>query len=287
MPEGDAVRRTAHRLDRALAGHVLRASDFRVPQLATADLSGGTVLRTRTHGKHLLTRVKMPDGRRLTIHTHLRMEGRWRTVRPGGRLPGPPADIRLVLRTDAATMVGLRLGVVELLDTADEHEVIGHLGPDLLGPWEAADRAEAIERLTADPRRVLGDALLDQRVVAGIGTIWLAESCFVGGICPLARVADLPDPGRFLDRVRVMLQAAVRQREPVTTGDPRDPLWAFRRNRQPCKRCGTIVLAGRVGPPDKVRTTYWCPHCQPTPADVTPDQLLRVAPGAPRSPYRD
>ncbi len=267
MPEGDAVRRTGDRLDRALAGHVLTGSDFRVPQLATTDLTGARVEHTATHGKHLLTRMVAADGTPVTLHTHLKMEGSWRVVASGERWPGPAADARVVLTTDRVVAVGLRLGLVELFPTAEESSVIGHLGPDLLGPWTPEDRDEAVARLTAAPDRVLGEALLDQTVVAGLGTIWLAESCFVHGVCPVGPVSAVRDPERFLARARQMLQAAMRTGRPLTTGDRRNPVWVYRRHRRPCLRCGTTILAGEVGEPPRQRTTYWCPRCQPGPAD--------------------
>lgn len=265
MPEGDAVRRTADRLDRALAGRALLATDFRVPRLATTDLAGATVDTTATHGKHLLTRLVSAEGRALTLHTHLKMEGSWRIVSTGEPWPGPAHEARVALRTDATVAIGFRLGVVELLPTADESGVVGHLGPDLLGSWTGTDEAEALTRLTADPERILGEALLDQRVVAGIGTIWLAESCFVHGVHPLAAVGRLPDPVRLLRRTRQMMRAAVNHGQPLTTGDRRVPLWAYRRHRQPCLRCRTPLVSGQVGGAGRERTTYWCPHCQPEP----------------------
>lgn len=266
MPEGDAVRRTADRLDRALAGAVLERSDFRVPQLATTDLSGARVHRTATHGKHLLTRLVTADGLPLTLHTHLKMEGSWRIVDRGRRWPGPAHEARVVLHTAGVQAVGFRLGVVELVPTADEDQVVGHLGPDLLGPWTEADEQEALRRFTADPGRLVGEALLDQTVVAGAGTIWLAETCFVQGVHPLGPVGAVRDPLRLLRRARLLLRAAVPQPRPITTGDRTEPVWAFRRHRRPCLRCGTTMEAGSVGPPGKERTTYWCPHCQPLPS---------------------
>lgn len=264
------MRRTGDRLDRALAGQRLVGSDFRVPQLATTDLAGATVQHTATHGKHLLTRLVTADGVPLTLHTHLKMEGSWRVAAAGERRPGPAADARVVLTTDRVVAVGLRLGLVELFPTAEEDAVVGHLGPDLLGPWTEDDRAEALARLTAEPDRVLGEALLDQRVVAGIGTIWLAETCFVQGACPVGPVGAVRDPARLLARARLMLQSAMRTGRPVTTGDRRNPVWVYRRHRQPCLRCGTTILAGEVGEAGRERTTYWCPRCQPGPATARP-----------------
>ena len=263
MPEGDAVKRTSQRLDRALAGQVLLASDFRVPQLATTDLAGARVTGTATHGKHLLTRLELPDGGRLTLHTHLKMEGSWHVVPAGRRWSRPAHEARVVLRTARVSAVGFALGLVELLPTSEEHTVVGHLGPDLLGPWTGDDEAEAVRRLTAHPDRPLGEALLDQTVVAGLGTIWVAESCFVEGANPLAPVRALRDPLKFLRRARLMLRSAVPNGRPVTTGDRRDPLWIYRRQRQPCRRCGTTVRAGQLGDEGRERTTYWCPSCQP------------------------
>ena len=260
MPEGDAVYLTARRLDRALAGKTLTRSQFRWPSLATVDLAGATVRRTATHGKHLLTRIER-DGTPLTLHTHLKMEGRWRVVDRGRKWPAQAHEVRVVLTTDQQEAVGFSLGLVELLPTADEAQVIGHLGPDLLGSsWDAA---AAAERLLADPDRLLGEALLDQTVVAGMGTIYVAEACFVHGVSPRAAVGTVRDPERLLTRTRLMLQTGVRSRRPVTTGDRRDPLWIYGRHRQPCRRCGTVVEAGQIGPPGKQRTTYWCPVCQP------------------------
>ncbi|TNM39442.1 Fpg/Nei family DNA glycosylase [Nocardioides albidus] len=263
MPEGDAVRRTADRLDRALAGQTLTGSDLRVPQLATTDLTGAIVERTATHGKHLLTRLVAGDGTPLTLHTHLKMEGSWRVVAPGARWPGPAHDARVVLRSARADAVGFLLGIVELLPSADEGSVVGHLGPDLLGGWTPDDEAQALARLTAAPGRALGTALLDQRVVAGLGTIWMSEVCFVQGLHPRRPVADVADPLRLLRRARLLLRSGLEHGQPLTTGDRRNPVWVYRRQRQPCLRCRTTIEAGTVGEPGRERTTYWCPHCQP------------------------
>lgn len=260
MPEGDAVYLTARRLDRGLRGKVLTASDFRWPSLATVDLSGATVLGTGTHGKHLLTRLDH-DGRLLTLHTHLKMEGVWRVVEPGRRWPRPAHQARVVLRADGAEAVGFSLGLVELFPTADEHSVVGHLGPDLM--TEDYDEDDAVRRLLADPARPLGEALLDQTVVAGIGTIYLAETCFLQGVHPLAPVGAVADPARLLRRAHLLLRNGVYYGRPTTAGDRRGTVWVYRRTRQSCLRCGTPVEAGDVGGPGRERTTYWCPSCQP------------------------
>lgn len=259
------MRRTAERLDRGLTGQRLTGSDLRVPQLATIDLAGAVVHRTATHGKHLLTRMTTDGGERLTLHTHLRMDGSWRILRPAARWPAPAPDVRVALRSARADAIGILLGVVDLLPTADEGSVIGHLGPDLLGPWTGDQAQAAVDALTQDGSRVLGEALLDQRVVAGIGTIWLAETCFVQGVHPLSPAAALGSPLRLLTRARSMMQAAVRHGRPVTTGDRRSPLWVYGRQGKPCLRCGTTLRSGQIGQAPRERTTVWCPHCQPGP----------------------
>ena len=130
MPEGDTVYLAAKKLDRGLTGQVLTASDFRIPSLATSDLSGATVTGTVSRGKHLLTRFD--NG--VTLRTHLKMEGSWHLYRPGTRWRLPTHQARVVLSTHEWTAVGFSLGVTELLPRAEEESVVAHLGPDLLGP---------------------------------------------------------------------------------------------------------------------------------------------------------
>jgi endonuclease-8 len=129
MPEGDVVRLAAASMHQALAGQRIVTSDFRVPSLATADLAGATVLEILPVGKHLLTRLTTDDGA-LTLHTHFRMTGSWHLYRPGSRWRGPSYEVRVVLTTADRVAVGYRIPVVELIATADEAQVIGHLGPD-------------------------------------------------------------------------------------------------------------------------------------------------------------
>lgn len=187
MPEGDTVWQAAKRLHGALAGKVLTRSDLRVPKYATADLTGRAVLDVTPRGKHLLTRVE--GG--LTLHSHLRMDGSWKVFAKDQRWTGGPAhQIRAILGTHDRTAVGYRLPVLELLRTADEQRAVGHLGPDLLGPdW---DPERALANLFDDPARSLGEALLDQRNLAGIGNVYKCELCFLLGVTPWLPVGALP-----------------------------------------------------------------------------------------------
>ncbi|MEU8629262.1 DNA-formamidopyrimidine glycosylase family protein [Streptomyces sp. NPDC048669] len=273
MPEGDTVLQTARRLHHALADQVLTRSDLRVPRFATADLTGRTVLGVVSRGKHLLTRFE--GG--LTLHSHLRMDGAWRIYGPGERWRGGPAhQIRAVLANTAHTAVGYRLPVLELLRTADEEKAVGHLGPDLLGPdWDAGT---ALRNLLADPARPLGEALLDQRNLAGIGNIYKAELCFLARATPWLPVGELPAATAALlvstahqlleanrDRPVRVTTTGARPRtatgQPARTGRPSENLWVYGRTHRPCLRCGTPI---RTAEQDG-RPAYWCPGCQSGP----------------------
>ena len=278
MPEGDSVFRVAAELREALGGHVLTGADLRVPAHATADLVGRRVLEVRPRGKHLLTRF---DGG-LTLHTHLRMDGRWRVFAAGERWSGGAAwQIRAVLRTPGHAAVGYRLPVVELLPTAEEERVVGHLGPDLLGPdW---DEAEALRRLAAQPDRPLAVALLDQRSLAGVGNVYANELCFMAGVTPWTPVARVARLDRVVALAHRLLTLNRLRHGHVTTGDTRVDRrhWVYGRARQPCRRCGTGIRTSALGAPPQERVAFWCPRCQtgPTAAPGATVPLDRDAPG--------
>lgn len=257
MPEGDTVWLAARRLDEALSGEVLRSADLRVPALATVDLAGSTVLGVVPRGKHLLFRLD--DGR--TLHTHFRMEGSWHLYRPGTRWHGgPDHEVRAVLRTDPWVAVGYRLPVVELLPTDREHEAVGHLGPDLLGPdW---DLDEALRRLGADPTREVADALRDQRNLAGIGNIYACESLFICGVDPFRAVGTVDDLAGVVRTAHRLLTRNAPRPSQATTGDERRPHYVHGRRGRPCYRCGTPIRMREQGQRPQSRMTYWCPTCQ-------------------------
>jgi endonuclease-8 len=263
VPEGDTVWLAGTRMHASLAGQVLTRTDFRVPQLATTDLSGRTVLEVVPRGKHLLTRIE--GG--LTLHTHFRMDGTWHLYDHGVRWTGG-ADwqVRVVLETATRVAVGYRLPVVELVATTAEHDVVGHLGPDLLGPdW---DLDEALRRLRAAPAREIGLALLDQRVLAGLGNLYRCEALFLRGLTPWVPVGDVPDLPALVSAGRRLMMANRERWEQTTTGSLRrgEDHWVFERSGKPCRRCGTRVLSAEQGEAPRQRITYWCPHCQQGPA---------------------
>ncbi|MET9901373.1 DNA-formamidopyrimidine glycosylase family protein [Streptomyces sp. NPDC006446] len=264
MPEGDTVWQAARRLHVALAGQVLTRSDLRVPQHATADLTGRAVLDVTPRGKHLMTRIE--GG--LTLHSHLRMDGSWKVYESGRRWSGGPAhQIRVILGTTDRTAVGYRLPVLELLRTSDEARAVGHLGPDLLGPdWDAG---KALANLLRDPDRPLGEALLDQRNLAGIGNVYKSELCFLLGVTPWLPVGTLPtDLAVQLPVLAKKLLEFNRDRPArVTTGRREQNLFVYGRAPRPCLRCGTRIRSANQGDGSRERPTYWCPRCQagPTP----------------------
>ena len=263
MPEGDTVWLAGQRLHEALAGRVLTRTDFRVPQLATTDLSGRTVLEVVPRGKHLLTRLE--GG--LTLHTHFRMDGTWHLYRPGDRWSGGPQwQVRTVLENAEWQAVGYRLPVVELLATEGEEGAVGHLGPDVLGPdW---DLDEAVRRLLAQPDREIGLALLDQRNLAGLGNLYRTEVLFLRGITPWVPVADVPDLPALVSTGRRLMTANRGHWEQSTTGSLRrgEHHWVFERAGRPCRRCGTRVVSAEQGEAPYARLSYWCPSCQRGPA---------------------
>jgi len=257
VPEGDVVWYTAHRLHEALAGRVLTRSDFRVPRYATVDLSGQPVTEAVSRGKHLLIRT----GNGLTVHTHLKMDGSWQ-IRPADA--GPPRrnvhQIRLLLANTRWQAVGYLLGITEVLPTADEDRVTGHLGPDLLGPdWDAT---EAVRRLERSAVRPIGEALLDQRNLAGIGNLFKSEVLFLRGVSPWKQVSEVKDLPKMVDLARRLLDANKARIGQVTTGDttPGRQTWVYGRQGAQCRRCGTPI---RKRTDRAERMTFWCPACQP------------------------
>ena len=264
MPEGDTVYLTGRRLDAALAGRRLLRGELRHPRLVDHDLGGRTVLGVRSVGKHLLTRFD--DGR--SLHSHLRMDGSWHLYRPGMGWQRPAHEARALLATQERVAVGFALHDLELVATAQENRLVGHLGPDLLDPaWDEGHLAEALRRFTARGDHELGLVLLEQRVMAGVGNLYKAEICFLLGVSPWTLVRDLPDPSAAIILARTLLTRNKNRPEQSTTGElPRGRQhWVFGRDRQRCRRCGTRVRIAEQGEGVYARVSYWCPRCQPGP----------------------
>lgn len=282
MPEGDAVWRTARRLHDGLVGDVLSGSDLRVPALATTDLAGRRTLEVVPRGKHLLHRVE--GG--LTLHSHLRMEGSWRVLRWSPDSADRPRSarterhtVRALLWTESVVAVGDQLGMLDLVETRHESRVVGHLGPDLLD--RSFDRELALDNLLRDPSAEIGRALLDQRNLAGIGTIYATEPLFEHRVSPWTPVGLLSRElvGAVVDTARLWMVRSCRlgpsprvpDRGAALPSPPADGWlpWrprVFGRDGRPCPRCGTTLRADPIGRAPRERTITHCPTCQvPTP----------------------
>ncbi|WP_256839688.1 DNA-formamidopyrimidine glycosylase family protein [Ornithinimicrobium faecis] len=280
MPEGDAVWRTARRLHRALTGKVLLGADLRVPALATRDLTGRATLEVLPRGKHLLHRLE--GG--ITLHSHLRMDGSWRVLtRTGGdgsvtdalgvqtHPATRPHTVRAVLWTRGHLAVGDSLGMLDLVETRHEERLVGHLGPDLLD--RTFDRDRALSHLVRDPLVPVAVALLDQRNLAGIGTIYASEPLFEHRVSPWAPVGDV-DPevlGRVIDTARLWMVRSCRVGHDPSVGPlTRQPAdgWlpgtyrVFGRSGRPCRRCGAVIVEQPIGQQPRQRVISFCPACQ-------------------------
>ena len=275
MPEGDTVYLAGRRLDHALAGRTLVISDFRVSNLATVDLTGREVLEVRSRGKHLLFRFDDMT----TLHTHFRMDGTWHLYRPGQPWRGGPGHaVRIVLAVSDRVAVGYRLHDIALVPTRDENSLIGHLGPDICADeW---DEREAIDRLRAAGDRSLATALVDQRIIAGIGNIYRCESMFIAGLAPTTAVSDLDDAslGRVVGTARELLMRNRDRASQATTGDERRAHFVYGRRRGRCYRCHSSIQVVAADATEHWRaditrtsdrgsaneqTVFWCPACQP------------------------
>ena len=257
MPEGDTIAYAARRMRPVLEGAVPDA--IRTPHRRHAmdrwpeRLAGRAVTEIRTHGKHLF--IGFDGG--LVIHSHLRMTGSWGVYEPGRRWRRSPRRAWLVLERGGVQVVQFDGPVLELMTDgrARSDQRLAALGPDVLA--DEFDFAAFLARLrTDDQTRGIGDALLDQRNVAGIGNIWKAEGCWEAAIDPWRPVGEVTDA-----QARSIIELVrPRMLDSAHTGRMRDQPGVFRRNGQPCPRCGTRVLAQGQG--DDNRTTFWCPGCQ-------------------------
>jgi endonuclease-8 len=251
MPEGDTILRAARALGRSLEGKSLTAFSSPLPALAEADLAGRRVDAVEARGKNLL--IRFDDGRALV--THMRMTGSWHLYEPGQPWKKPARLARAVLATADAVAVCFNAPVVELLSARQllRSERLRRLGPDVLGPEFAA--SAAVKNLAALPGTPIGEALLLQSALAGIGNIYKSETLFACGADPFASVASFST-----DELERIVRKA-RELMSTNLSGSRRPSRVYRRSGQPCRICGTRIRMCRQG--DAGRSTYWCPRCQP------------------------
>lgn len=267
------------RLRAALVGERLVRGELRHPSLSTMDLSGRTIVAVVSVGKHLLTRFD--DG--TTLHTHFLMDGSWHLYSPGARWRGPDHQVRAVLATPSKVAVGFRLHEMKMLASSAESQLLAHLGPDLLDTrWGPSMQAEAVSRLTAHPQRELGPALLDQRVLAGVGNLYKTEVCFLLGVTPWVPVAAV-DSVRCVQLCRELLLRNADRPQQSTTGSlgrGREH-WVFERTGLPCRRCRATVQTAMQGADVHQRICYVCTTCQVGAHPILNAPRMRSARSAP------
>ena len=276
MPEGDTIHRTARTLGRALVGaevtHVA-TSVAQVRGLGVARLVGQRVREVEARGKHLLVWFA-PSG--LALHSHMRMSGSWHLYRHGERWRKPAHLARFELHVADWVAVCFAAPVVELLSAGQvaRHRTLAALGPDALA--DVPDLAEARRRLDERADWTIGEALLDQRVLAGVGNVYKNEVLFIHGLDPWSRVGQLDGATRdavLETAVRLMREntgtvergrgGGARPGRRVTTGDRSTrgaELFVHGRGRRPCPRCTRPIAVARQG--EQGRLTYWCRSCQ-------------------------
>ena len=255
MPEGDSIHRAARRVGAALVGSEIRSIEMPQPRHSVdrwdERLAGRDVKAVDAHGKHLFVRF---DGD-LTLHSHLRMGGSWGVYPRGGRWHRGAHRAWLVIKTDDHEVVQFDGPVLELLTEGRTRfdRRLAALGPDVLAP--EFDEAGFLRRLRAeDTGRQVGDALLDQRIVSGFGTVWKSEGCFLAGISPWRTLSTVGD-GEAMAVIR-----AVRPLMARSVAGGRHTRSVFERSGLPCRRCGTPIRFRGQG--DDNRNTFWCPECQ-------------------------
>lgn len=267
MPEGDTLWRTARRLNAALAGETLLCADLRWGNLDGTVLRGDVTTEVIARGKHVLHRTH--GG--WTLHSHLRMEGQWRVAAKGSSGEAKALrrhTLRAAVGTSQWTALGLRLGMLDLVRTDQEHRLVGHLGPDVLGAdWDADQAADNLAAAgAADPNLTIAAAVLDQRLLAGVGTYWASEALFVLRIHPWRSVREIDaDSLRALtSRIYELMSRGARNAIQSSTGlfQPGATSYVHGRSGRPCRRCGTGVRVAMAGQAPRERTIFSCPTCQ-------------------------
>jgi endonuclease-8 len=257
VPEGDTIHRAARNIGEALVGREILEIETPQPRHGldrwAARLGGRAVRRVDARGKHLFVRFEGD----LTLHSHLRMTGLWGVYRRGQRWRRSPRRAWLVMRTKEHEVVQFDGPVLELMTDSRSRfdRRIAELGPDVIA--DAFDERAVVRRLREDdPTRGIGDALLDQRNLAGVGNVWKSEGCFLAGLDPWRRLGELSDEQLLapVREVRPPMQEAAR------LGGHTRQHFVYERAGLPCRRCDTRIRARGQG--DDNRTTYWCPRCQ-------------------------
>ncbi len=292
MPEGDTIYRSARALGKALTGKQVMSFETALAQLASvndnAPLAGRVVDKIEARGKWLLIYFSGD----LILTTHMLMSGSWHIYRTGERWRQPQRAMRAVIRTADFEAVAFNVPVAKFFTerTLARNSAIPALGPDLLRADFAEDEARA--RILARPDEEIANVLLNQRVMAGLGNVYKVEVCFLCGVHPFRKVSSLTaeELDAILHQSRRLIGINVQEgvedgiltytgaRRTTGRSDTGARMWAYGRQGQPCRRCGTEILMRKQGP--DARSTYWCPRCQPGVTLETP--VLGWAMASPR-----
>ena len=275
MPEGDTIFRAARTLNRALAGHAITRFETVFPKLSRVDFDeaivGRTVEKVEAQGKWML--MYLTGGR--VLLTHMLMNGIWHIYRPGEKWKLSTRSMRVLVATEQFVAVAFNIQIAEFHteDSLRRRAGFAQLGPSLLK--DDFNDAEGVKRLLVNPQSEVGDALLKQSIVAGIGNVFKSEICFACRVNPFRTVKSLTDAeaANLITTARKFLLANVNagsgdqivtytgMRRTTSRANPEERLWVYKRRREPCRVCGTIIVSRKQGM--DARTTFWCPQCQP------------------------
>ncbi len=275
MPEGDTIFRAARTLNRALAGKTVTRFETLLPKLQRVHddqpIIGRSVEQVRSVGKWMEIRFSGD----LVLLTHMLMSGSWHIYRPGEKWQRPRQDMRIVLATEEIEAVAFNVPIAEFhtAESLARRRGFNQLGPDLLD--SEINVPDVIARLQRRPDMTIGEALLSQSVLAGIGNVYKSETCFACRVNPFRLVSSLTQDelSCLVTTAQKFLAANVKEgtseqivtytgfRRTTGRANPTDRLWVYGRRGEPCRRCGTPILSRKQGM--DARTTFWCPTCQP------------------------
>jgi endonuclease-8 len=288
MPEGDTIFRSARALNRALAGKTVTRFDTALAPLASVNdntpVAGRVVEKVESRGKWLIVHFSGD----LMLVTHMLMSGSWHIYRAGERWRQPKNRMRAVIATSDFEAVAFNVPVAQFhtARSLERSTTVPKLGPDLLS--ENFSETEARVRLIAQADSDVADALLNQRVMAGLGNVYKSEVCFACQVNPFRKVGTLTanEVDCILDRARKFMAANVADgagdgiitytgpRRTTHAANQGERLWVYGRQGRECRRCGATVLMRKQG--SGARSTYWCPDCQPMPAANAAQAALGV-----------
>jgi endonuclease-8 len=280
VPEGDTIFRAARTLHRALAGQTVTGFESVLPKLERIEVdspvTGRTIEKVEANGKWILIHFSGD----LILLTHMLMTGSWHIYRPGEKWKRRGSDMRIVIRTEKIYAVAFTVPIAEFhtADSLRRRRVFNQLGPSVLAT--EYDDTEILRRLRSRPEFSVGEALLSQSLVAGIGNVFKSEICFACGVNPFRTVSTLSitELSCLASTARKFLQANVTDssgdhivtytglRRTTGRAGREENLWVYKRRGEPCRRCGTAIESRKQGL--DARTTFWCPNCQPLQASA-------------------